>query len=84
MLRDTVALQADVHAVDVSDVHEQWLAAMQCHKTQVANKGYVDLVNARARTLGAAIGTEYAVGLWLNDPVRVNNLSELTLSSRNF
>ena len=71
----TVLTQRPDILVDVTDVHEQWEAAMRCHKTQVANKGYVDLVNARARTLGAAIGTEYAVGLWLNDPVRLDSIA---------
>jgi LmbE family N-acetylglucosaminyl deacetylase len=80
----TVFTQRPDILIDVTDVHEQWQAPMQCHKTQVANKGYVDLVNARARTLGAAIGSDYAVGLWLNDPLRVKHISELKLSARNF
>lgn len=70
--------------VDVTAVHAQWLDAIRCHKTQIANKAYLDLVNARARTLGASIGAEYAVALWLNDPVRLGAISDLTLSSRNF
>ena len=70
--------------VDVSAVHSKWESAMRCHKTQIANKHYLDLVNSRARTLGASIGTEYAVGLWLNDPVRLDAISDLKLSSRNF
>jgi LmbE family N-acetylglucosaminyl deacetylase len=70
--------------VDVTTVHAQWEAAMRCHKTQVANKGYMDLVNSRARTLGASIGVEYAMALWLNDPVRLDAISDLRLSSRNF
>ena len=45
-------------------------------------RGYVDLVNARARATGAAIGVEYAVALWSNDPLRVDSLGELPLSAR--
>jgi hypothetical protein len=41
-------------------------------------------VNARARALGAAIGVEYAVGLWVNEPIRLRSLGDITLSSRNF
>lgn len=70
--------------IDVSAVHARWEEAMNCHRTQVRNKAYVDLVNARARTLGASIGVEYAAALWLNDPVRLEALSDLRLSPRNF
>jgi len=70
--------------IDVTSVYDQWEAAMRCHKTQVTSKQYIDLVTARARTLGAAIGTDYAIGLWCNDPIRLESLSDLKLSSRNF
>jgi hypothetical protein len=42
------------------------------------------LVLARARTLGAAIGAEYAIGLWANDPLRLRSLADIPLSSRHF
>jgi bacillithiol biosynthesis deacetylase BshB1 len=70
--------------IDVSDVEAQWEAAIRCHKSQMKTKGYLDLVMARARSLGYAIGASTAMGLWVNDPVRVASLSDLTLSSRNF
>ena len=70
--------------VDVSAVREAWEAAIQCHKSQMKTRNYLDLVMSRARTLGAAIGGEYAVGLWLNDPIRVGSLADLPLSSRYF
>jgi bacillithiol biosynthesis deacetylase BshB1 len=70
--------------VDVSAAREAWDAAIQCHKSQMRTRNYLDLVMLRARTLGAAIGVEYAVGLWLNDPVRVGSLGDLPLSSRCF
>ncbi|MGH9647502.1 MAG: hypothetical protein ACRD4E_11880, partial [Bryobacteraceae bacterium] len=63
---------------------EAWEAAIQCHKSQMRTSNYLDLVMSRARTLGAAIGVEYAVGLWLNDPIRVASLVDLPLSSRYF
>ncbi len=70
--------------VDVSSVYAEWQAAIQCHASQMRTRSYPDLVSARARTLGAAIGADYAVGLWLNDPVRVESLSDLPKSSRYF
>jgi bacillithiol biosynthesis deacetylase BshB1 len=70
--------------VDVSGVEAQWEAAIRCHKSQMKTKGYLDLVQARARCLGAALGVSAAIGLWVNDPVRLRSLSDLTLSSRNF
>ena len=70
--------------VDVSVVIADWEAAMNCHESQVKSKGYVDLQKAGARLLGLSIGTEYAVGLYANDPVRLENISDVTLSSRNF
>jgi N-acetylglucosamine malate deacetylase 1 len=70
--------------VDVSRVKAQWEAAILCHTTQMKTRNYLDLVKARAASLGAAIGVEYAIGLWTNDPIRVNSLAELPLSSRYF
>jgi bacillithiol biosynthesis deacetylase BshB1 len=70
--------------IDVSGVEAQWEAAIRCHKSQMKTKGYLELVQARARCLGAALGVSAAIGLWANDPVRVSSLSDLTLSPRNF
>jgi LmbE family N-acetylglucosaminyl deacetylase len=70
--------------IDVSRVETEWEAAIRCHKSQMKIKGYLELVQARARCLGASLGVSAAIGLWVNDPIRVNSLSDLTLSSRNF
>ncbi|MEP6960836.1 MAG: PIG-L family deacetylase [Acidobacteriota bacterium] len=70
--------------VDVSSVYPEWQAAIHCHKSQMKTRSYPELVTTRSRAWGAAIGVEYAVGLWLNDPVRVSSLSDLSLSSRYF
>jgi LmbE family N-acetylglucosaminyl deacetylase len=70
--------------IDVSDVLTEWEAVMKCHQSQIKNKSYLDLQITAARLLGLTIGTEYAVGLYRNDPLRLENLSDLTLSSRNF
>jgi LmbE family N-acetylglucosaminyl deacetylase len=70
--------------IDVSGVFAEWQEAIACHGSQMKTRAYPALVTARARTWGAAIGVEYAVGLWLNDPIRVASLSDLPLSSRYF
>ena len=70
--------------VDVTTAREAWEAAIQCHQSQMRTRNYLDLVLSRARTLGAAVGVEYAVGLWLNDPLRLGSLADIPLSSRCF
>ena len=70
--------------IDVSEVEAQWEASILCHQTQMKTKAYLKLVLSRARSLGAAIGVSCALGLWVNDPVRLGALSDLTLSSRNY
>jgi bacillithiol biosynthesis deacetylase BshB1 len=70
--------------VDIGEVVEEWEAAMNCHESQVSTKSYIDLQKSAARLLGLTIGVEYALGLYTNDPIRLNHLSDLTLSSRNF
>jgi len=70
--------------VDVSQVKDQWEAAILCHRTQMKTRNYLDLVLSRARTWGAMMGVDYAAGLWTNDPMRVNSLGELPRSARYF
>ncbi|MBZ5635340.1 MAG: PIG-L family deacetylase [Acidobacteriia bacterium] len=70
--------------VDVSAAREAWESAIQCHQSQMRTRNYLDLVMSRARTLGAAVGVEYAAGLWLNDPIRLASLADIPLSSRCF
>ena len=57
---------------------------MAIHSSQMKTKNYLNLVNSKAAYLGASVGVKYAIGLWINDPVRLNSLSDLTLSSRNY
>jgi len=79
-----VYLEPPQLVLDVTPVFAEWQAAIQCHSSQMKTRAYPELVTARAKAWGAATGVEYAVGLWLNDPVRVNSLGELPLSSRYF
>ena len=68
----------------VSQVFAEWQAVIQCHQSQMKTRSYPDLVTSRAKTWGAAIGVDYAVGLWLNDPVRIGSLGDLPLTARYF
>ena len=70
--------------IDVTSVHKKWEQAMMCHKSQMKTRSYLDLVNSRASALGKSIRTGYAIALWTNDPIQVENISDLTLSSRNY
>jgi N-acetylglucosamine malate deacetylase 1 len=70
--------------IDVGPVREKWEAAMACHRSQMRTRSYPELVLARARTLGLSIGVDYAIGLWANDPLRLQSLTDITLSSRYF
>ena len=70
--------------VDVSAAAEVWQAALRCHKSQMKTRAYPELVTSRAQTWGASIGVEYATALWINDPLRVDSLADLGLSSRYF
>jgi bacillithiol biosynthesis deacetylase BshB1 len=80
----TQHLQKPDLVIDISDLLVEWEAVMNCHESQVKSKAYVELQKAGARLLGLTIGTEYAMGLFANDPVRLEVLSDLNLSSRSF
>jgi bacillithiol biosynthesis deacetylase BshB1 len=70
--------------IDVSEFGDDWRQTILAHASQMKTKNYEDLILLRARYRGAMIGVELAQGLWLNEPVRVDYLSDLNLSSRNF
>jgi LmbE family N-acetylglucosaminyl deacetylase len=70
--------------IDTSGIESQWEAAIACHQSQMKTKAYLHLVQTRARALGASIGVSSAIGLWVNDPIRLGSLSDLTLSSRSY
>jgi bacillithiol biosynthesis deacetylase BshB1 len=70
--------------IDISDLIHEWEAVMRCHASQVVSKGYIELQKTGARILGLTIGTEYAAGLFVNDPLRLETISDVKLTSRNF
>ncbi|HLH39400.1 MAG TPA: PIG-L family deacetylase [Bryobacteraceae bacterium] len=70
--------------IDIGEVIRDWEAVMRCHATQIASKNYLDLQLTSARVLGLSAGVEYAIGFKVNDPIRIDFLSDLTRSSRSF
>jgi bacillithiol biosynthesis deacetylase BshB1 len=70
--------------VDITGVFAAWKAAMECHASQMRTRNYLDLQVARARVLGAAIGGEYAMALWPNDPIRLDANAALPDTGRRF
>lgn len=70
--------------IDVTKEKDVWVKMIESHKSQMKTRRYVDLLLSRARFLGLSIGTEYAMGLFANDPIHLDTLSEVKLSSRNF
>jgi bacillithiol biosynthesis deacetylase BshB1 len=70
--------------IDISGVAAQWEAAMNCHASQMRTRRYADLRLSAARHLGLSVGVEYAAGFYVNDPVRVDKISDLALPARHF
>lgn len=70
--------------MDVSKEYDKWVKAMSIHKSQMKTKSYLNLIGSKARALGASVGTDYAIGLWVNDPVRLDKISDINVSSRNY
>jgi bacillithiol biosynthesis deacetylase BshB1 len=70
--------------VDISDVFETWKAAMECHRSQLKTRNYVELQVMRARLLGEEFGVSHAMAVWANDPIRVEGITDLQGSGRRF
>ncbi len=70
--------------VDISAHYEKWIALMECHRTQLRTRRYIDLQTARARLLGIEAGVEYAQALFATDDLLVASLEEIPRSVRLF
>lgn len=70
--------------IDISDTKDKWLKAIRTHQSQLSGKNYDNLFMARAHTLGSSIGVDLAQGLWVNEPIRLDHVSDIELSSRNY
>lgn len=77
-------LRAPDIIIDISKVASEWTAAIKLHKSQMKTRRYSEMLMMKAQALGLSIGTNYALGLYLNDPVRLELISGLSLTTRNF
>ncbi|MDQ8188000.1 PIG-L family deacetylase [Pelagicoccus sp. SDUM812002] len=69
---------------DVSLQIDAWREMMNCHRSQMKTRRYLELQVSRARSLGLQTGCEYAQALWPNDPVLVNGLNSAPRGIRLF
>ena len=74
---------ASIH-VDISHYFKRWVQVMECHKTQLRTRDYIELQTARARLLGVQAGVDYAQALFMSDHLLVKTLAELPPSIRLF
>ena len=70
--------------IDISNVYPKWEQAIKAHKSQMKTKKYLEMISSWSKALGSAIGVEHAVGIKTNEPVQLENLSDINLSSRNY
>ncbi len=69
--------------IDVTEQSEKWMKAVSLHSSQMKTKDYLTMIQNRAAAFGSSIGVKYATVLWVNDPVKAENISDLG-SARNF
>ena len=70
--------------VDISAHFARWIELMECHRTQLRTRNYIDLQTARARLLGVEAGVEYAQALFPRDHFLVQTLAEIPPAVRIF
>ena len=70
--------------VDITAHFDRWIELMECHRTQLRTRRYIELQTARARLLGIEAGVEYAQALFPTDDFFVSSLSQLPTSVRLF
>lgn len=78
------SLERPAFRVDISGQFAQWVELMECHRSQLRTRNYIDLQTARARLLGIEAGVEYAQALYSDDDVILETLAELPRSVRTF
>lgn len=84
----SVSLTPDIY-VDISDVIEQKMKAIEAYKTQfysdddegpqtyISSKNFMDMLNARSREYGQRINVNHAEGFCLPQPTGVSDLFQL-------
>ena len=70
--------------VDITAQFDRWIQLMECHRTQLRTRRYIELQTARARLLGIEAGVEYAQALFATDDFLIDSLTQLPRSVRLF
>ena len=70
--------------VDISAHFDRWVELMECHRTQLRTRRYIELQTARARLLGIEAGVESAQALFVTDDLLIESLTEMPRSVRLF
>ena len=70
--------------VDISPYFKRWVQMMECHKSQLITRDYIELQTTRARLLGVQAGVDHAQALFTTDHILVKTLAELPPSIRLF
>lgn len=70
--------------IDVSKQYNKWVDSMSFHDSQMKTKSYLNLISSKSHAYGASIGVEHAIPLWCNDPITLENISDLDISSRKY
>lgn len=70
--------------IDVSEVIEDFKKLIGFHETQMLTRRYPDLLITLSHYWGMTIGTEYAWGLYKNDPLVIDSLNSITQTSPKF
>lgn len=69
---------------DISAHFAPWVELMECHRTQLRTRRYIELQTARARLLGLTSGVEYAQALYPTSDFVIDDLADLPASARLF
>ena len=70
--------------VDITPHFQRWIELMECHRTQLRTRRYIELQTARARLLGIEAGVDYAQALFATDDFLIETLTQLPRSVRLF
>ncbi len=70
--------------VDISAHFGKWIELMECHRTQLRTRDYIELQTARARLSGVEAGVQYAQVLFSPDDFLVDSLAGIPAGVRLF
>lgn len=70
--------------IDISENLNIWKNMMAFHESQHATRNYSSILLAMSQVWGMQIGTDHAWGLFKNDPLVLNSLSDINKNTPNF